>query len=141
MAGQQEHETSKAKAPVKTIGGQPLWVWGVAGAVMIVAAIYLYRKNAANTAANSQGSGTGTGTGTKAAAGPAQYGSTFEATIQDLQSSPQITKSCPAGYTLATSGPHAGMCVRNTASKTPIPVDKPVPGKPSPPKTPKGVAA
>lgn len=133
MAEQQT--TSKAKAPVKTIGGQPLWVWGVAGAVMVVAAIYLYRKNAANTGASS-GSSSGSGSsggGAAGGAGPAQYPGTLDMTIQDLQSSPQISKTCPAGYTLATSGPHAGMCVRNTATKQPTRV--------STPKTPKGVAA
>lgn len=135
---EQESRTSKAKTPVKTIGGQPLWVWGVAGAAMLVAAIYFYRRNAANAQAGT-GTGTGTGTGNKAG-GPAQYPGALDLTVADLQSSPQISKTCPAGYTLATSGPHAGMCVRTgTSQGGPHPIDKPVPGEKTP-KTPKAAA-
>ena len=78
--------SAKAKGPL----GQPWWVWGVAGAVTIAAAIYLYRKRAA--AQNATAAAT-TGAGT------IQAGS-FYGWLLDHQTSPGVTTgqpTCPKG--------------------------------------------
>lgn len=66
--------------------GQPLWVWGVAGAVMIAAAIYLYRRNAKNQAAAAGAGGGQTPDGSTTAADAGV--STFSGWVADQQSSP-----------------------------------------------------
>ena len=66
--------------------GQPLWIWGVAGAVAIAAAIYLYRRNAANQAAAAGASQDSAGTGAAGSGGEQLTG-----WIADQQSSPGST--------------------------------------------------
>lgn len=86
-----------APAAGKKFMGQPAWVWGVAGAVVLVAAVYLYRKkSAASAQAASQ-----------PAAGAVRGGSFFSF-IQDQQGGPspqpkpkpkpKPNKQCPPGY-------------------------------------------
>ena len=78
--------------------GQPAWVWAIVGAVVVGAAIYLYRKRSAATAAQDTGAGTGT------AVTPGGFG-TLTGVVQDLQSSPvsQATHfiTVPGNMTLA----------------------------------------
>lgn len=80
--------------------GQPAWVWGIVGAVVLVTAIYLYRKRSAATAAQDAGTGAGAGT----VVSPGGFG-TLTGVVQDLQTSPvaQATHfiTVPKGMTLA----------------------------------------
>ena len=81
--------------------GQPVWIWAVAGAVAVAAAVYLYRRNARQAgkggAAASEADG-GTADGTAATSGV----SSLYGWLLDHQSSPTTvttTKTtCPKGY-------------------------------------------
>lgn len=81
--------------------GQPVWVWAVAGAVMVAAAVYLYRRNAKNQAAASQTAPGGTGADSGV--------SSLYGWMLDQQSSPTPTTSakpgvCPPGMHPDSSG-------------------------------------